>query len=80
MHPRITSMLDVVMADLGDHLASADRLCAEYARAYVASLNGGPQVRAPASLHPQLAKLVRELALDAASTHHHYPTENRNAA
>lgn len=63
----MVTMTATVLADLGEHLQTADRLCAEYARGYVASLAGGPRVRPPASLHPQLAKLVRELALDAAS-------------
>jgi hypothetical protein len=73
-------MLETVLADIGDHLESADRLCAEYARDYVASLQGGPRVRPPATLHPQLAKLVRELALDAASTTHRFPMRSQDAA
>lgn len=77
----MSSMIDVVLSDLGDHLESADRLCATYARAYVASLAGGPRVRPPANLHPQLAKLVRELSLDAASvTTNHHERTTRHAA
>lgn len=72
----------VVLADLGEHLEAADRLCAEYARAYVASLAGGPRVRPPVGLHPQLSKLVRELALDAASVSNiqHDERNHRHAA
>ena len=75
----MSSMIETVLADIGDHLETADRLCAEYARAYVESLAGGPRVRPPAGLHPELAKLVRELALDAACVAHHHE-RNRHVA
>lgn len=57
----------LVLRELGDHLEAADRLAAKYAREYVASLRGGRRVRPPAGLHPKVAALVRDVALDAAA-------------
>lgn len=62
------SLEQLVLEELGEHLERADSLVAQYARAYVASLQrGGARVRPPRGLHPQLALLVREVALDAAA-------------
>jgi hypothetical protein len=61
------SMEALVLEELGEHLEAADRRAAAYARAYVRSLQGGPRVHRPKGLHPKLAELVRELALDCAS-------------
>ena len=55
----------IVLQELGEHLEAADLLTAMYAKAYVRSLRGGKRVMPPKGLHPDLAKLVRDVALDA---------------
>lgn len=60
-----TSLEALVLEELGEHLEAADKLAATYARDYCRSLRGGKRVLAPAGLHPDLAKLVRDVALDA---------------
>jgi hypothetical protein len=59
------SLEQVVLMELGDHLESADRLAAAYAREYVRAMREGRRVRPPAGLHPDIARLVRDVALDA---------------
>lgn len=59
------SLEALVLVELGDHLNAADTLAARYARDYIKSLQGGPRVRPPHGLHPSIAHLVREVALDA---------------
>lgn len=78
----MSTLIGAVLEDLSDHLEVADRLTAQYARSYVESLQGGPRVRPPVGLHPQLAALVRELALDAAAINrrHHGDLSPRRAA
>lgn len=61
------SLEELVLTELGEHLEAADTLAAAYARRYVASLRGGPRVRPPVGLHPKVAALVRDVALDAAA-------------
>lgn len=59
------SLEEIVLEELGEHLDAADKLAAVYARQYIASLRGGKRVLPPVGLHPDLAKLVRDVALDA---------------
>lgn len=58
-------MVAQVLSELGQHLEDADRYAAAYAKDYVASImEGGPTPRGT-MLHPCVAKLVREVCLDA---------------
>lgn len=54
-----------VLEELGQHLEDADRYGAEYARRYVESIVSGGSPPSNRRLHPCIAKLVREVALDA---------------
>lgn len=61
------SLEALVLVEIGEHLTAADSLAASYARDYCKSLQGGSRVRPPRGLHPSIAHLVREVALDASS-------------
>lgn len=63
------TLADVVIAELHEHLDGAPPRVIAYARLYCASLQM-PVRRAgvpSAGLHPKLAALVRDIALDAAA-------------
>lgn len=63
---RGTALVERVCRELEDHLADADRHARAYVREYVAACMTSTTSRPTArGLHPQIAKLVRELVLDA---------------
>jgi hypothetical protein len=56
-----------VQLDLLDHLRDLQKNAPRYIEEYVQTLVGPKTIRRPqAHMHPKLAELVRELALDAA--------------
>lgn len=67
MDERTRRLAERVRCELAEHLEDADRHGAGYVDAYVQSLTAPGYKRPPIGrLHPHVAKLVRELALDAA--------------
>lgn len=67
MDERTRRLAERVKLELGEHLDDADRHGSAYVDGYVKSLTGPGYKRPPIGrLHPRVAELVRELALDAA--------------
>lgn len=67
MDERTRRLAERVQRELAEHLEDADRHGARYVNEYVQSLLRPGYKRPPVrGLHPHVARLARELALDAA--------------
>lgn len=74
--PRVQAVSEQVRVDLLDHLRDLQAHGPSYIREYVEAIVGPQTTRRPRprALHPKLAALVRELALDAAAMDRRSPT------
>lgn len=57
--------LEEVLREIGEHLETADRLALQYAVRYMDAARRGGTARPPHGLRPEIAKMVREVVLDA---------------
>lgn len=73
--PRVQAVTEQVRGDLLDHLRDLQKHGLRYINEYVESIVGAQTTKRPTPhLHPKLAELVRELALDAAAMDRRIPS------